>query len=112
MAYKEELTNGEFVFVMFELDHEEVLLNAKNTGNWFSLSIDQPDPYVRCRFQEAFASVLLISLKIEGSQRRTGKFLDEVQRRSPDPPFYSKAYEGYIFDDASFGPRNQTTVCC
>ena len=88
------LTNGDYAFIMFELDQDRVLFGSQYPSWWFSVSTDPRDPYYRCKFQNAFNSVLVIALKayVKKNQEAFTKFERTVRARSPEPPFYSDAF--------------------
>ena len=103
------LTNGDYAFIMFELDHDEVLLNKEFPSYRFTLPTNN-DHYFRCKLQQAFESVLLIALNVNENKGAFKKFQRDVKRRSPDEPFNSTIYQGYIFDDPTQMLRNTTQV--
>ena len=91
-AREANLTNGDYAFILFELDHDEVLMTKSYPSYWFTFPTDPDDPYYRCKFQQAFDSVLVIALNVNENKGAFKKFQDAVQKRSPDPPFNSPFY--------------------
>ena len=94
-AHEAGLTNGDYVFILFELDLDEVLLANKYPSYWFAVPTLQEDPYYRCKFQQAFDSVLLLALNVNENDNAFHQFQSDVKERSPDPPFNSDAYQQF-----------------
>lgn len=86
------LTEGDHVFIMFALDHDYVLSKQRNPKKWFILPHDKGDPYYRCKYQQAFDSVLLIASNVYQNIKILEKFQDLVRQKSPEPPFYINIY--------------------
>ncbi|XP_015762336.1 PREDICTED: guanylate cyclase 32E-like [Acropora digitifera] len=91
-AQKVGLTEGDHVFIMFALDHDYVLSKQRNPKQWFTLPEVEDDPYYRCKYQQAFDSVLLIASNVYQNIKILEKFQDLVRQRSPEPPFYINIY--------------------
>ena len=106
------LTDGDYAFIMFALDHDEMLRNKEFPSSWFTLPTDTADPYFRCKFQDAFEPVLLIALNVNENKEGTFKqFQRAVQKRSPEKPFPSSTiYEGHFFGDPTQPLANTTQV--
>ena len=89
------MINGDYVFIMFELDLNQVTLYKKQPFKWLFSSY----PTTLKRFhhlRDAFAAVFVLAVK-SLSSTKYHKFQNELKRRAPDPPFYSKVYEGSLF---------------
>ena len=86
------LTNGDYVFIWFELDHDEVLMANRYPSYWFAIHVDEEDPYYRCKFEQAFDSVLVLALNVNENAKTFNQFQSDVKNRSIDPPFYSRVY--------------------
>ncbi|XP_068761981.1 atrial natriuretic peptide receptor 1-like [Montipora capricornis] len=86
------LTNGSYVFIMFELDHDSLLSMQRSPKKWFTVPADANDPYYRCNYQQAFDSVLVIASNVNQNFKKVEDFQDLVQKRSPDPPVCSTIY--------------------
>lgn len=91
-AQKVGLTEGDHVFIMFALDHDSVLSFQRNPKRWFTVPLVQGDPYYRCKYQQAFDSVLLIASNVYQNIKILDKFQDLVRQKSPEPPFYINIY--------------------
>ena len=91
-ARKVGLTEGDHVFIMFALEHDYVLSKQRNPKQWFTLPKDKDDPYYRCKYQQAFDSVLLIASNVYQNIKILEKFQDLVRQKSPEPPFYINIY--------------------
>ena len=91
-AQKVGLTEGDHVFIMFALDHDDVLSKQRNPKQWFTLPEVEDDPYYRCKYQQAFDSVLLIASNVYQNIKILDKFQDLVRQKSPEPPFYINIY--------------------
>lgn len=87
-AQKVGLTEGDHVFIMFALDHDSVL----SIQGWFTVPLVKGDPYYRCKYQQAFDSVLLIASNLYQNIKILEKFQDLVRQKSPEPPFYVNIY--------------------
>lgn len=96
------LTNGDYVFILFELNHDEVLLANRYPSYWFAVPTGEDDPYYRCKFQQAFDSVLVLALNVNQNATTFDQFQSDVKNRSIDPPFYSTAYQEYDTDVSSY----------
>ena len=104
------LTDGNYAFIMFQLNHDEVFIHKEYPTSWFTLATDPSDPYFRCKFQQAFESVLMIALNVkENKEGEFKKFQRAVMKRSPEKPFpNSTIYEGHLFGNP-FAPLANTT---
>ena len=91
-ARKVGLTEGDHVFIMFALDHDSVLSRQRNPKQWFTVPLVKDDPYYRCKYQQAFDSVLLIASNVYQNFKILDTFQDLVRQRSPEPPFYVNIY--------------------
>ncbi|PFX31878.1 Atrial natriuretic peptide receptor 1 [Stylophora pistillata] len=108
-AHELGLTNGDYAFIMFELEYSEVLRKRESPHSWFLVASDESDYKFRCKFQEGFESVLTLALDVDENEEAYVKFQTDVKKRSPEVPFPdSAAYEGHIFDNPSMSPRNAT----
>lgn len=106
------LNEGDYAFIMFELNHDEVLHHKEYPSSWFTMATDPNDPYFRCKFQQTFESVLMIALNVkENKEGAFKKFQRAVVKRSPEKPFpNSTIYEGHVFGDPNQPLANTTTV--
>ena len=86
------LTDGDYVFIWFELDHDEVLMANSYPSYWFAIHVDEKDPYYRCNFEQAFDSVLVLALNVNENAETFDQFQSDVKNRSIDPPFNSSVY--------------------
>ena len=106
------LTDGDYAFIMFELDHDGVFRHKEHPSSWFTTPTDRNDPYFRCKFQQAFESVLMIALNVkENKEGEFKQFQRAVQKRSPDIPFpNSTVYKGHLFNNPNHALANTTAV--
>lgn len=106
------LTDGDYAFIMFELDHDGVFIHKEHPSSWFTFATDESDPYFRCKFQQAFESVLMIAVNVkENKEGEFKKFQRAVVKRSPEKPFpNSTIYEGHLFDNPGLPLKNATPV--
>jgi len=106
------LANGDYALILFELDHDGVFRHKERPSSWFTMPTDRNDPYFRCKFQQAFGSVLMIALNVkENKKGEFKKFLRAVQKRSPEIPFpNSTIYEGHLFNNPNHTLANATRV--
>ena len=109
-ACEEGLTNGDYAFILFFLNHDEVLLNKQNPISWAYPHCDANDPYSRCKFQQAFDSALVMSLNINENNGSFTHFQRAVIQRSKEPPFYSQGYEGHLYNNSDYGLKNETEL--
>jgi hypothetical protein len=102
------MINGDFVFIMFELDQSQVNLYDKQPFKWLFSSY----PSTLRRFhhlQRAFGAVFVLAVKSPSSENYTS-FKNELKRQAPQPPFYSKVYTGYLWENNKKFPANKTEV--
>ena len=106
------LTNGDYALIMFELDHDGVFRHKEYPSSWFTMPTDPRDPYFRCKFQQAFESVLMIAVNVkENKEGEFKKFQRAVVERSPEKPFpNSTVYEGHLFGNPNYPLANATPV--
>ena len=107
-AYDEGMTNGDYVFIMFELDQSQVSLFYQQPFKWFFSSY----PSTLKRFQHlqtAFHAAFVLAIKSPSSHNYS-LFKNEIKRRATEPPFYSKVYTGYLWDKNEKFPANKTEV--
>ncbi|XP_015762337.1 PREDICTED: speract receptor-like [Acropora digitifera] len=106
-AYDEGMINGDFIFIISELDQTQMAKFRDQPFKWFFSSFKQTNN----RFHhvlEAFKAVFVLAAKSSESESYA-KFTAEVKRRSTQAPFYSKVYTGYVFEDKRF-PANKSKV--
>lgn len=106
-AYDEGMINGDFIFIISELDQTQMAKFRDQPFKWFFSSFKQTNN----RFHhvlEAFKAVFVLAVKSSESESYA-KFTAEVKRRSTQAPFYSKVYTGYVFKDKRF-PANKSKV--
>ena len=107
-AYDEDMTNGDYVFIMFELDQAQMAMYTVKPFKWFFSSHRE----TLNRYEhllEAFEAVFVLAIKSPTSESYTS-FAEELKRRSPDPPFNSEVYKGYLWEDNTSFPANKTRV--
>ena len=106
------LTDGDYAFIMFELDHDGVFIHKEHPSSWFTFVTNESDPYFRCKFQQAFESVLMIAVNVkENKEGEFKKFQRAVVKRSPEKPFPNRTiYEGHLFDNPGLPLKNATPV--
>ena len=109
-AGEEGLTDGDYAFILFLLNHGDFLLNKGYPNSWAYFLSESNDSYRRCKFQQAFDSVLVMSLNINENNGSFKHFQRTVKQRSSEPPFYSQVYEGYIYNNSEYGLKNQSKV--
>ncbi|KAK3705160.1 hypothetical protein QZH41_003755 [Actinostola sp. cb2023] len=100
------MINGDYVFIMFELDQSQVSLYSKQPFKWLFSSY----PSTLKRFhhlREAFASVFVLAIKSTVSSSYT-TFKNELKQRAPDAPFYSKVYTGNLWGNNKNFPARKT----
>ena len=107
-ACEEGLTNGDYAFILFFLNHHEVLVNKQINNSWAYPHCDSNDSYSRCKFQQAFDSALVMSLNINESSGSYRHFQRAVKQRSTEPPFYSQGYEGHLFNNPNHTLKNES----
>lgn len=107
-ACEEGLTNGDYAFILFFLNHHEVLVNKQTNNSWAYPHCDSNDSYSRCKFQQAFDSALVMSLNINESSGSYRHFQRAVKQRSTEPPFYSQGYEGHLYNNPNYTLKNET----
>ena len=94
-AYDEGMTNGDYVFIMFELDVTQVSLYTRQPFKWFFSSYSSTlNRYHHVK--KAFEAAFVLAIKSPSSESYP-RFTAELRRRSPDPPFDSHVYEGYLW---------------
>ena len=107
-AYDEGMTDGDYAFIMFVLDQSEMKLYTKRAFKWFFSSYKTSlNRYHHVK--KAFEAAFVLAIKSPSSESYPN-FTAELKKRSRDPPFYSKVYEGYLWKDNSKFPANKTEV--
>ncbi|XP_031575271.1 atrial natriuretic peptide receptor 1-like isoform X2 [Actinia tenebrosa] len=90
------MINGDYVFIMFELDQNQVSSYAKQPFKWLFSSY--PSTLNRYNhLQRAFAAVFVLAVK-SPSSKNYSLFQEELKRRAPEAPFYSTVYKGFLWD--------------
>lgn len=107
-AYDEGMTDGDYAFIMFVLDQSEMSLYTKLTFKWFFSSYKTSlNRYHHVK--KAFEAAFVLAIK-SPSSKSYPNFTAELKKRSRDPPFHSKVYEGYLWNQNSKFPANKTEV--
>ena len=107
-AYDEGMINGDYVFIMFELDQTQMALYSRQPFKWFFSSYRSTlNRYHHVK--KAFEAAFVLAIK-SPSSKSYPNFTEELKRRSPDPPFYSHVYEGFLWEKNSKFPANKTKV--
>jgi len=105
-AYDENMINGDYAFIIFELDQTQVKLYSDKSFKWFFSSYKQTlNRYHHVK--EAFEAAFVLAIKSPSSESYA-KFTDEVKRRSPEEPFNSTVYQGFLWDNNSKFPAHKT----
>lgn len=103
------MINGDYVFIMLELDQNQVSLYSKQPFKWLFSSY----PSTLSRFhhlRDAFAAVFVLAVK-STSKTSYSKFQAELRNRAHEKPFYSKVYSGHLFGDKKNNfPAKKTEV--
>ena len=94
-AFDENMTNGDYVFIIFELDQLQVGIKTDLPFKWFFSShtstLDRRD-----QVKQAFEAAFVLAVKSPSSKSYVN-FTEELKIRSTDEPFNSTAYTGYLF---------------
>ena len=107
-AYDEDMINGDYAFIMFELDQAQMAVYTKSPFKWF-FSSHRPTLNRYHHLKKAFEAVFILAIKSPSSESYTN-FTEELKRRSPEPPFCSQVYKGYLWEDNSSFFANKTRV--
>ena len=108
-AYDEKMINGDYVFIIFVLDQAKAELYSNLPFKWFFSSYkDTLNRYhhVRDAFQAAFV------LAIKRPSKSYVNFTEELKIRSPNAPFKSLLYTGYLWTNNRNFLANKTKVRC
>ena len=107
-AYDENMTNGDYAFIIFELDQLQVGIKTDQPFKWFFSShtstLDRRD-----QVKQAFEAAFVLAVKSPSSKSYVN-FTEELKIRSTDEPFNSKAYTGYLFQGKTTFLANKTKV--
>ncbi|XP_068761980.1 LOW QUALITY PROTEIN: atrial natriuretic peptide receptor 1-like [Montipora capricornis] len=106
-AYDEGMINGDYAFIIFELDQTQVTLYRKQPFKWFFSSYKETLNRYH-HVMEAFEAVFVLAIKSPESESYA-KFTAEVKRRSKEAPFFSEVYTGFLWGSGSF-LANETKV--
>lgn len=94
-AFDENMTNGDYVFIIFELDQLQVGIKTDLPFKWFHSShtstLDRRD-----QVKQAFEAAFVLAVKSPSSKSYVN-FTEELKIRSTDEPFNSTVYTGYLF---------------
>ena len=110
-AYDEGMINGDYAFIMFELDQSQVSIYSKHPFKWY-FSGHQSTLNRYAEVVKACEAAFVLAVK-SPSLASYSKFKDELKKRSIDPPFYSKRYKGYLWGNNVTGTKflaNSTQV--
>ena len=94
-AFDENMTNGDYVFLIFELDQLQVGIKTDLPFKWF-LSSHTSTLDRRDQVKQAFEAAFVLAVKSPSSKSYVN-FTKELKIRSTDEPFNSTAYTGYLF---------------
>lgn len=94
-AFDENMTNGDYVFIIFELDQLQVGIKTDLPFKWF-LSSHTSTLDRRDQVKQAFEAAFVLAVKSPSSKSYVN-FTKELKIRSTDEPFNSTAYTGYLF---------------
>ena len=94
-AYDENMTNGDYVFIIFELDQAQVGIKTDQPFKWF-LSSHRSTLHRYDDVKQAFEAAFVLAVKSPSSKSYVN-FTEELKIRSTDEPFNSTAYTGYLF---------------
>lgn len=94
-AFDENMTNGDYVFIIFELDQLQVGIKTDLPFKWF-LSSHTSTLDRRDQVKQAFEAAFVLAVK-SPSSKSYANFTKELKIRSTDEPFNSTAYTGYLF---------------
>ena len=94
-AFDENMTNGDYVFIIFELDQLQVGIKTDLPFKWF-LSSHTSTLDRRDQVKQAFEPAFVLAVKSPSSKSYVN-FTEELKIRSTDEPFNSTAYTGYLF---------------
>ena len=107
-AYDEGMTNGDYAFIIFVLDQSEMSHYTELAFKWF-FSSHKTSLNRYHHVKKAFEAAFVLAIKSPSSESYPN-FTAELKKRSSDPPFYSKVYEGYLWTNKSNFPANKTEV--
>lgn len=107
-AYDEKMINGDYVFIIFELDQAQVGIYSNRPFKWFFSSYkDTLNRYHHVK--DAFQAAFVLAIKSPSSKSYMN-FTEELKIRSRDEPFNSLVYTGYLWTDNKKFPANKTKV--
>lgn len=107
-AYDENMTNGDYVFIIFELDQSQVGIKTDLPFKWF-FSSHKSTLHRYDDVKQAFEAAFVLAVKSPSSKSYVN-FTEELKIRSTDEPFNSKAYTGYLFQRKTRFLANKTKV--
>ncbi|XP_048576329.1 atrial natriuretic peptide receptor 1 isoform X2 [Nematostella vectensis] len=105
-AYDEGMHTGQYVFIMFVLDQSLISVYTKSPFKWLFSSYKSTLKRYH-HLQKAFEAVFILAVKSPKSDNYTA-FKNELKARSPDHPFYSTVYQGYLWHKNNNFPANKT----
>lgn len=107
-AYDENMTKGDYVFIIFELDQLQVGIKTDLPFKWF-FSSHKSTLHRYDDVKQAFEAAFVLAVKSPSSKSYVN-FTEELKIRSTDEPFNSKAYTGYLFQRKTRFLANKTKV--
>ena len=107
-AYDENMTNGDYVFIIFELDQLQVGIKTDFPFKWF-FSSHRSTINRYGQVKQAFEAAFVLAVKSPSSKSYVN-FTEELKTRSTDEPFNSNAYTGYLFQGKTRFLANKTKV--
>ena len=88
-AHDEEMTEGDYAFIMLQMDQEQYVTNKKNPAQLY-LSIFSRPPDRQCDYYQALESVIVVELMSSTSAVDAAEaWLNQISMLSNDPPFYT-----------------------
>ena len=94
-AYDENMTKGDYVFIIFELDQLQVGIKTDLPFKWF-FSSHKSTLHRYDDVKQAFEAAFVLAVKSPSSKSYVN-FTEELKIRSTDEPFNSTTYTGYLF---------------
>ena len=110
VASRLNMINGEYAFIHVFLDMMFINVYKQQPFKWWFGLREAIDKSEYLAAQKAYSAVFILAVRSPTSERYE-KFKRELKKRSSEPPFFSKVYEGYLMDGHKF-PANKTKVRC
>ena len=107
VAYKENMINGEYAFIVCMKDVDEVKRNLKHQFKWY-ISHYTETLHTSMDVKKALEAAVILAPKLPVAEY--GKFVERLRTAMDKAPFFSNAFKGKI--NGTHMDKSQSMVSC